>query len=168
MSSPTSRRSQRNSATPRRSSRASQAPTSSPAGDQLRSEASQASQSSHRSQRGTPKGKLASSNPPSSSPLFFGRSQKGTPTASIHRHDVSSPLRQEANASDLERTPRATRDQARGGRRRFVHAVFNGLMVFFRVLPYPLRPQFPSRPQLRPTSRATFEQQCSLCPIDSF
>src|ERR1700761_6957039 len=106
MSSPASRRSNRNSATPRRTSRASQAPATSP-DNQLQSEASQASQSP-RSSRGQPSAK----NVPSSSPLRFGSSAKSARSGISNGADASSPLRQRTNASDGDRTPRANRTAA--------------------------------------------------------
>ncbi|KAF2671112.1 MCM-domain-containing protein [Microthyrium microscopicum] len=106
MSSPSSRRSNRNSATPRRAGRSSQAATpSSNANDQLRSEASNASQETSTTPRGQPAGGIASS-----SPLFYGGSSpKRGPSGTNGLPDVSSPLRQQTNNSDGDRTPRASR-----------------------------------------------------------
>jgi DNA replication licensing factor MCM4 len=120
MSSPASRRSNRNSATPRRTPRSSQAPATSP-DNQLMSEASHAPQSPQSSRAGsqnqsnTPRGQLSTKNVPSSSPMRFGSSAKSVRSGSAISGDVSSPLRQHSNASDGDRTPRANRAPA-GGR----------------------------------------------------
>lgn len=132
MSSPASRRSNRNSVngTPRRTSaRNSEAPRSSPAlpdadaaNDQLRMEAEQASQDLP--YENTPRAAVRSSqntsqsqNPPTSSPLFFRSSpangsqsqSQSANGAAGNGMNISSPLRQQtALSSDGGRTPRAS------------------------------------------------------------
>ncbi|KAF1984375.1 putative DNA replication licensing factor Mcm4 [Aulographum hederae CBS 113979] len=112
MSSPASRRSNRNSATPRRTTRSSQVPQSSPlaasADDQLRSEASQGSQGL--SVSGTPRGPPTQQNVPQSSPLFFGSTPAGSGAA--NGGIISSPMRQPSEPTDGDRTPRASAQHA--------------------------------------------------------
>ena len=112
MSSPTQRRSQRSSAsaTPRRDQREPEAPGSSPMqtgfgpDNQLRSEASQASDLSLQVPgQGTPRANGAQA-PPSSSPLFFRSSPAN---AAANGVNVSSPLGQPPS-SDGGQTPRAS------------------------------------------------------------
>ena len=137
MSSPTSRRSNRNSVngTPRRSNRNPAAPPSSDPvlpdaeaeastpNDQLRAEAERASQNG--SQQNTPRASARSSQlesqsqvPPTSSPLFFqqspaaSQSQSQSQTLNVPRangFNISSPLRQQSavGSSEGARTPRA-------------------------------------------------------------
>ncbi|KAK5117188.1 hypothetical protein LTR85_008956 [Meristemomyces frigidus] len=124
MSSPTSRRSNRNSVngTPRRSARGSQAPPSSdPVVPDAAADDQQASQNG--SQQNTPRGNARSSQqtsqsqaPPTSSPLFFRSSPAGSQSQSQSLNvpaangvNISSPLRQQsaAGSSDGGRTPRA-------------------------------------------------------------
>ncbi|KAK5137987.1 hypothetical protein LTR08_005784 [Meristemomyces frigidus] len=137
MSSPTSRRSNRNSVngTPRRSARNSAAPPSSDPvvpdaeaeaeantpDDQLRAEAEHASQNA--SQQHIPRANARSSQqqsqsqePPTSSPLFFRSSPVASQSQSQTLHvpgangvNISSPLRQQSavGSSDGGRTPRA-------------------------------------------------------------
>ena len=129
MSSPTSRRSNRNSVngTPRRSNRNSEVPMSDPplpdanaANDQLQSEADRASQ------QDTPRGNVRSSQnasqsqaPPTSSPLFFRSSPAGSQSQSQSQSqslnvpgnngiNVSSPSRpqNDVTSSQSGRTPR--------------------------------------------------------------
>jgi len=134
MSSPVSRRSNRNSVngTPRRSDRNSEAPPSSDpilpdadmADEQLQSEDRQASQTG--SAQNTPRGTTRSSQqtsqsqaPPTSSPLFFRSSPAASQSQSQSQSlnvpngngvNVSSPLRHQsaANSSAGGRTPRAS------------------------------------------------------------
>ncbi|KAI9654350.1 MAG: hypothetical protein M1821_006666 [Bathelium mastoideum] len=112
MSSPTSRRTARNSgsATPARSTRSSQVPASSPMDlgpdEQLRSEASQASEREQDAQ-GTPSA-LRQTGIASSSPLFFRSSPANGSTArpSGNGVNISSPLGRDGNTTDGDRTPR--------------------------------------------------------------
>lgn len=105
MSSPASRRSQRNSqsATPARISRTSQQPPSSPAAAVAPRQATSEQQDAN---QGTPR--VSRQNVPSSSPLFF-RSSPVNGDATAHgadRMDISSPLRQASGAEDNDGTPR--------------------------------------------------------------
>ncbi|KAF2835085.1 MCM-domain-containing protein [Patellaria atrata CBS 101060] len=110
MSSPASRRSQRNSATPRRNPLSSQAPQSSPAGadQQLRFEASQAS--GHGGSQATPIASRLRQNIASSSPLFFN-SSPANGSGAANGAPPSSPLRQRSDVTDGDRTPRASEQQ---------------------------------------------------------
>ncbi|KAI9701794.1 MAG: hypothetical protein M1836_001138 [Candelina mexicana] len=113
MSSPASRRSQRDSlsGTPKRASTRSQQPPSSPVvgPEQGGSQTfPQNSPSKQRPPQGTPRG--ARQNVVSSSPLFFQSSPaNGASAPTGQRMEISSPLRQESNATDGDRTPRAGR-----------------------------------------------------------
>ena len=127
MSSPASRRSNRNSVngTPRRSStRGSETPISDPplpdsdaANDQLQSEADQASQNTPRADAQPSQNTSQSQAPPTSSPLFFRSSPAGSQSQSQSQSlgvpagngiNISSPLRQQSDAASSQggRTPR--------------------------------------------------------------
>ncbi|PSK46377.1 DNA replication licensing factor mcm4 [Elsinoe australis] len=143
MSSPSSRR----TATPRRSNRPSEAPQSSPLqpghgpDDQLRSEASQASnrQQSQETPRGNRTSQETSQNPPTSSPLFFqsspvnGSQQRSLDGAlnGANGIGISSPLRQSSEAPmDDAQTPRPSGITNGGGaRRRQIFVDENGMPV---------------------------------------
>lgn len=137
MSSPASRRSNRNSVngTPRRSAANSEALMSDPslpdadaANDQLRSEADQASQDTPRANARSSQNTSQSQAPPTSSPLFFRSSPAGSQSQSQSQSqslnapagngvNVSSPLRQQSDAASSRggRTPRPS--GAIGGKR---------------------------------------------------
>ena len=102
MSSPTSRRSQRNSstATPARSTRNSQVQLGSPSGVMADQEQQIPTQATPRASR---------QGVPSSSPLFFRSSPvvgRTVPSGATDAMDLSSPLKHASTAIDGDRTPR--------------------------------------------------------------
>ena len=129
MSSPTSRRSNRNSVngTPRRSNRNSQAPMSdAPLPDADAANGQPQPEAEQPLQQGTPTGNAQASQntsqsqaPPTSSPLFFRSSPNGSQSQSqsqslnvpgANGFNVSSPLRQQHDAASSQggRTPHAS------------------------------------------------------------
>ena len=139
MSSPASRRSQRNSqaGTPRRSARRTQQPPSSPPGSDAQLPGGPAtSQSSN-----TPK--TSRRNIVTSSPILFSSSPAPRPAAA-GRMEISSPTQQASDAADGDRTPRAR--QAIGGECFRVYAILNTPLTRQRLISSTLRLKLQSHP----------------------